>query len=665
MLALVEIGHFCLILALLCASIQMALGFIPAPFIADLDKRQWARILQIMSAGLVCAAFGMLIHSFVTSDFSVALVAQHSHSAKPLLYKISGSWGNHEGSLLLWIVILVLFGGGFALTCGTLPARISVLTLSVQASVTSAFLAFSLFTSNPFARLENPPLDGKGLNPILQDIGLALHPPMLYVGYVGLSMAYALAVAGLIWGGGGDKGWERDWGAWMRPWVLVAWCALTLGIALGSWWAYYELGWGGWWFWDPVENVSLMPWLLATALIHSVIVVEKQGIFKNWTILLAILAFSLSLIGTFIVRSGLLTSVHAFASDPSRGVFILIIIMLAMGVPLGLFAWRGGAAAMQEGGDNKSTGQLLSRETGLMVNNVILAMATAIVMVGTLYPLGLELVSGQRVTVGPPYFAATFQPVMIVALLGMVVGPVLIWRGGMMKYGWRIIGMAAGGASMAAVAGMVFFNFSGHVGEGAISVTGLAGLAVLGWLAVGVGADMWARLKPHQITRLTQRLRILGLGVWGMWLGHLGMAMFLGGALGEGLGGREVIMRAKVGEVIQLGEMSYRFEIIETNLGANYESLTAQLVLENAAGTELTRLMPEKRFYPVAGQTTTEAAIKSGILGDEYAVLGDGDAEKGYSFRLYRKPFVSWIWGGAGVMALGGGLAFWSRRRRI
>lgn len=639
MVALAEVGHFALIMALIVSVIQSALPLVPARF----QLSGLASPLQISAMWLVFASFASLLYAFIISDFSVSLVAQHSHSAKPLIYKISGTWGNHEGSLLLWIVILVLFGGIFAMTSRNVDATLRLLTLSVQGIVTTAFIAFSLFTSNPFERLAEAPLEGRGLNPILQDVGLALHPPMLYLGYVGLSLAFSLAVAGLV-KGQVDSYWARM----MRPWVLSAWSALTAGIALGSWWAYYELGWGGWWFWDPVENASLMPWLAATALMHSVIVVEKRNQLKSWTILLAIMAFSLSLVGTFIVRSGLLTSVHSFASDPSRGVFILVILLIAIGIPLLLYAWRGPQLV------SASDAGAISRDTALIFNNIILVIATAIVLIGTFYPLGLELFAGQRITVGPPYFDASFNPIMALGLIGMVLGPITAWRKGLLPKYRFVIGSAIGGAVIAIGGGIAL--------TGALSPAALAGLGLFGWLAIGILADMHHHIKWHRAGRFA-RLTKMGAASWGLWLGHLGMALFLMGALGDGLGKSEVTVRAKPGDVIALDDRRYRFVGISQNQGPNYGTVTANLILETLEGQEIARLAPEKRFYPAERQTTTEAAIRPRFSGDDYAVLGDGDDEIGYSLRLYHKPLVSWIWGGGFIMAVGGIMAFIGRRR--
>ena len=637
-----ELGHFALILAFLMSAFIAVLPFFGLRRDASALVALAAPATLAMAAA-VCLSFAALIAAFVTSDFSVALVASHSHSTKPLIYKISGTWGNHEGSLLLWIVILAIFGAALAAGGRDMEAGLKTRTLAVQAMVTCGFLAFCLFTSNPFERLEIAPLDGRGLNPILQDPGLALHPPTLYVGYVGLSMAFAFAVAGLI-----EGRINRDWARHVRPWVSAAWCALTAGIALGSWWAYYELGWGGWWFWDPVENASLMPWLAATALLHSTIVVEQRGTLKSWTVLLAILAFSLSLVGTFIVRSGLLTSVHSFASDPARGVFILFILLAAVGVPLVLFAFRGPQLT------SRQDFALLSRESGLILNNFLLTAATVVVLVGTFYPLALEMVTGARITVGPPYFDATFNPIMAALVAAMAFGPVMAWRRGMLP--------ARRTVALGAVAGACLLIGGGVMLATDIGAGGLAGLALLGWLAVGICGDIVHRLKPWA-TGMGSRAAALPAPVWGMWTAHAGMVVFLIGALGSGLFQTEVVVRATPGQSIDIAGKTMIFRGVEARQGPNYVTETA--VLELRDGTDILAVMtPEKRFYNAERQTTTEAAIRPRLSGDDYAVLGDGTAEAGYTLRLYRKPFVSWIWGGAGLMALGGGIAAIGRRGR-
>ena len=645
-----EFSHFALFLALIASGCQAIL-----PLCGSLNntgdgaslKRYLtgsADLFALVAAASVLFAFAGLVWSFVVSDFSVALVASHSHSAKPLIYKISGTWGNHEGSLLLWIVILVLFSAVLSLSRQQMSALLKARVLAVQGIVTTAFLAFSLFTSNPFERLDPAPVDGRGLNPILQDIGLALHPPMLYLGYVGLSMAFSFAVAGLINGQA-----DRDWARAMRPWVSAAWCALTLGIALGSWWAYYELGWGGWWFWDPVENASLMPWLAATALLHSILVVEKTEQLKSWTILLAIMAFSLSLVGTFIVRSGLLTSVHSFASDPARGVFILGILLVSIGIPLVLFAWRGPQLASQR------QARLLSREAGLIANNFLLTAATLIVLIGTFYPLGLEVATGARITVGPPYFEATFNPVMAILVVCMAGGPLLVWRAGIMPSARTALIAGGIGAGVAVVAGAAMAS--------GLSAAALAGLALVGWLGVSIGGDILARLKPFQMGAFAGRMKTVTGPVWGMWIAHFGMVVFLIGALGEGLFQTEVITRAKPGDTIMLAGRHATFTGIEARQGPNYQTETAIIELRDQ-GQLVSVLTPEKRFYPAARQTTTEAAIRTRLAGDDYMVLGDGDAASGYTLRLYHKPLVSFIWLGAVMMALGALTAIFTRPRR-
>ena len=635
-----ELGHFALILAFV-----MSLMLAVLPFYAVTRNHVGLMhvvmpVTLVMAAG-VLVAFAALVWAFVTSDFSVALVASHSHSAKPMIYKISGTWGNHEGSLLLWIVILVVFAALLALRGQHMPLRLKVMTLGVQGVVSAAFMAFSLFTSNPFERLSPAPLDGNGLNPILQDPGLALHPPTLYVGYVGLSMAFSFAVAGLL-----DGRIDRVWAVSVRPWITAAWCALTAGIALGSWWAYYELGWGGWWFWDPVENASLMPWLAATALIHSISVVAAREGFKSWTVLLAIVAFSLSLVGTFIVRSGLLTSVHSFASDPARGVFILGILLVAIGVPLALFAWRGPQLAGDSGFD------LVSREFGLLVNNFLLTAATIVVLIGTFYPLALEMINGARITVGPPYFDATFNPIMGALVVAMVVGPVMVWRRGTLP-ALKTVLLTAGLAAVVSV--LAALTLATDIG-----VAGIVGLAMTAWLAAGILADVGHRLGLGRRRVAAAAGRAIPLPVWGMWCAHFGMVVFLLGALGNGLFASESVVRAKPGDIIPLAGKEFVFSGVEQRQGPNYVTLTAVLELRRN-GVPIAVMTPENRLYTAERQTTTEAAIRPRISGDDYAVLGDGDAETGYTLRLYRKPLVSWVWAGAAMMAIGGLLAAMGR----
>ncbi|MDP6219092.1 MAG: heme lyase CcmF/NrfE family subunit [Alphaproteobacteria bacterium] len=641
-----EIGHFALVLAFV---LSVLTGTVPLVAL----RRGWHSLAKLaipatlIMAAAVILSFAALVSAFLASDFSVALVASHSHSAKPWIYKFSGTWGNHEGSLLLWIVILALFAALLAMGGRGIATGLKIRTLAVQALTSAGFLAFCLFTSNPFARLDPPPLDGRGLNPILQDPGLALHPPTLYLGYVGLSMAFSFAVAGLI-----EGRIDRDWAHHMRPWVTAAWCALTAGIALGSWWAYYELGWGGWWFWDPVENASLMPWLAATALLHSTIVVEQRGALKSWTVLLAILAFSLSLVGTFIVRSGLLTSVHSFASDPARGVFILGILLVAVGIPLLLFAIRGPQIT------SRSDFALISREGALILNNFLLTSATIVVLVGTFYPLALEMVTGARITVGPPYFDATFNPIMGALMAAMGVGPLLAWRRGIIA-GMRKIMLMAGATMLVLLLAVVMA--SAAIGSG-ISIAGMAGLALLFWLGAGILVDIIYRLKPGK-AGIAARAAQLPTPLIGMWIAHFGMVIFLAGALGNGLFATEVVVRATPGDSVDVAGRQMTLRAVEARQGPNYVTETAVIDVRED-GRLLAVMTPEKRFYTAERQTTTEAAIRPRFGGDDYAVLGDGTDATGYTLRLYRKPLVSWIWAGAGLMAIGGAVAAIGRVRR-
>ena len=626
-----EIGHFSLIFAFVLSLCQSLAPIYAARKSIDVIHSVTIR-LAILNAIFVSISFSCLVWAFIVSDFSVALVAEHSHSSKHMIYKISGSWGNHEGSLLMWIVILSVFGAGLALTQKTMGLLQKSATLGVQGVISAAFIAFSLFTSNPFERLSLPALNGNGLNPVLQDIGLALHPPTLYVGYVGLSLAFSFAVAGLI-----TNSVDRNWARYMRVWVQIAWCALTLGIGLGSWWAYYELGWGGWWFWDPVENASLMPWLVATALLHSVIVVEQRDLLKSWTVLLAITGFSLSLLGTFIVRSGLLTSVHSFASDPTRGLFILSILIFSIGPPLLLFAIQGPKI--------KTNGylHLLSRETGLVLNNFLLICASIIVLIGTFYPVALEIATGMKITVGPPYFEATFNPIMALLVIMMGIGPFLVWKRGILPKSNEIWIFAI--ASTALISAISFWA------SPELSISALAGIATAGWLGITILCDIFVKIQklnrnsdfwPH----------VLHLQ-WGMWIAHFGIVIFLVGALGDGIYKTESVARMHIGDKIFLGSDSAELQAISTRNGSNYEALVATLKLSDSDNKQIGILYPEKRIYPVERQTTTEAAIRQTVTADYYAVLGDGNKADGYTIRLYHKPFVSWIWLGIIMMASG------------
>jgi cytochrome c-type biogenesis protein CcmF len=589
---------------------------------------------------LVGFAFLALTQAFVRSDFSLAVVLHNSHSLKPLIYKISGVWGNHEGSLLLWVLILTLFGAACAAFGQGLPATLKARVLAVQSAVGAAFLAFLLFTSNPFERIANPPLDGQDLNPLLQDPGLAFHPPFLYLGYVGLSMAYSFAVAALI-----EGRVDAAWGRWVRPWTLAAWLFLTVGIALGSWWAYYELGWGGFWFWDPVENASFMPWLIAAALLHSAIVVEKREALKAWTVLLAILAFGFSLTGTFIVRSGVLTSVHAFASDPARGVFILAILAVFIGGALVLFAVRAGA--MQASG----LFALVSREAALVANNILLAVAAFVVFVGTLWPLVAELALGRKLSVGPPFFDAAFTPFMVALAVILPLGAILPWKRARLRQGLaRLTGALALALAGAALVWAV------QTGRSPLAPVG-AGLAL--WLVAGAARDLWLRAGG-----VAGRLRRLPRADWGRAVAHGGFGVAIFGIAALTAWDVEDIRVAQVGESFEVSGYEITLAAVERVQGPNWQADRGEMRVARD-GRQIAVLYPEKRFYPVAGMPTTEAAIRSTALGDLYLVLGDRQADGGWAVRTYIKPFAGWIWGGAILMAAGGLLSLSDRRYRI
>ena len=636
-----ELGHLALIAALVVAVVQTV---IPLYGAAVDDRRLMAiarpaAMVQFLAIGI---SFAALTHAYLVSDFSVMNVAMNSHSSKPLIYKISGVWANHEGSMLLWVLILALFGAAVAAFVRNLPLGLRARTLAVQGVIGVGFLAFILFTSNPFERIPNPPLDGNGLNPLLQDIGLAMHPPMLYLGYVGLSTTFSFAVAALL-EGRVDPAWAR----WVRPWTLAAWCALTAGIALGSGWAYYELGWGGWWFWDPVENASLMPWLAATALLHSAIVVEKRGALKSWTVFLALVAFAMSLLGTFLVRSGVLTSVHAFAVDPERGLFILGLLAIAIVGSFILFAWR--APQMESGGMFRP----ISREGGLVLNNLIMSTAAATVLIGTLYPLVLESMTGEKVSVGPPYFEATVVPIMVPAILALALGPLLAWKRANLKA--ALIKLWPSYLATAGMAIVALVVLGAPVGA-------ILGLSLAVWLAVSVVVELADRIKLFRIPFGQSASRAAGLprAAYGMSLAHLGMAVFILGAVGETFFSSEVVRYADPGDTIEIAGRELVFEGIEHRQGPNYVAQVGIFRLENGDLME-----SERRVYPVEQTSTTEAAIRPRAWGDIYAVLGE-KADNGRStVRIYVKPLVLWIWIGCGLMTLGGLVSLADRRLRV
>ncbi|MGJ8615779.1 MAG: heme lyase CcmF/NrfE family subunit [Sulfitobacter sp.] len=637
-----ELGHFALILAFGVAMIQMVVPMIGA------ERRLpgWMAVAEPAAMAqftLTALAFGALMWAFITSDFSLKLVVANSHSAKPMLYKISGTWGNHEGSMLLWVFIVSLFGAMAAWFGGGLPPTLRARVLSVQAAIGVAFYAFILFTSNPFLRLATPPFDGRDLNPLLQDPGLAFHPPFLYLGYVGLSMTFSFAVAALI-----EGRVDAAWGRWVRPWTLAAWIFLTIGIALGSWWAYYELGWGGFWFWDPVENASFMPWLLAAALLHSAIVVEKRESLKSWTILLAILAFGFSLIGTFIVRSGLLTSVHAFANDPERGVFILMIMAVFMGGALVLFALRAGAM------EAKGVFGLVSRESALVVNNLLLAVACFVVFVGTMWPLLAEMFFDRKLSVGPPFFNAAFSPFMVALGLIMPIGSVMPWKRAAIKralYPLRYVFVLA-----LALAGLAFAMQTGR------SILGPVGLFLGAWLVMGTGVEL--ALRTGRGSNRLQRLRRLPRADWGKATAHAGLGVTIAGIAGLTAWSVDDIRVAQIDQPFDVGAYTLTLTGVEEMRGPNYLSTMGQVTL--AKGTrEISQLRPEKRFYPVAQMPTTEAAIDYNLLRDVYVVIGDQQDGGGWTVRTYIKPLTNWIWIGCALMALGGLLSLTDRRFRV
>jgi cytochrome c-type biogenesis protein CcmF len=643
-----ETGHFALILSLFVAAAQALLGLWGA-------ARADARMMQAASGAgvgllvLIGVAFAALMHAYVISDFSLVNVASNSHSAKPMLYKISGVWGNHEGSLLLWVTILALFGAAVVAFGRNLPRPLKARVVGVQGLVALAFTAFILFTSNPFERLARPPFDGNGLNPLLQDPGLAFHPPFLYLGYVGFSMAFSFAIAALI-EGKVDAAWAR----WVRPWTLAAWVFLTLGIALGSWWAYYELGWGGWWYWDPVENASFMPWLAGTALLHSALVVEKRDALKSWTILLAILTFSLSLLGTFLVRSGVITSVHSFASDPGRGLFILAMLTLVAGGSLMLYAFR--APALKAGG----LFQPVSREGGLLFNNLLMSIAAGSVLLGTLYPLFIDALSAGKVSVGPPFFNSVFIPLMVPLIASMAVGPMLTWKRSDL---WVVLKRL----KFVFAASLTFSLAIWILAGGRISdLAAAGGLLLAAWLFL---ASLWelgerALLFKAPFAESLTRLRQIPLAAYGMTLAHAGMAIVIVGIVGSSTWMEEHIQNMPLGGTVKLHDLEVKLEAAQEVPGPNYSALKGTFSLSRN-GTEILKLEPERRQYRMPPRPTTETAIHSTWLGDYYTVIGDPAPGGGYVTRFYWQPMIPWLWSGALIMALGGLVSLFDRRHRI
>jgi cytochrome c-type biogenesis protein CcmF len=638
-----ELGHFALILALAMALAQSVLPLIGA----STGNRHWMALARPSARGqflFVVLAYMALTQAFVGNDFSVLYVAQHSNSALPLVYRFTAVWGGHEGSILLWVLIL----SGWTLAVSLFSAQLDEPTvariLGVMGLVSTGFLLFTLFTSNPFLRLLPAAPNGEDLTPLLQDPGMVIHPPMLYMGYVGFVVAFAFAISALL-SGRLDAAWAR----WSRPWTTVAWCFLTFGIALGSFWAYYELGWGGWWFWDPVENASLMPWLAGTALIHSLSVTEKRGGFKMWTALLAIITFSLSLLGTFLVRSGVITSVHAFATDPTRGVFILGFLALVIGGSLALFAWR--APKVGVGGSFEP----VSRESMLLANNVLLIVACAAVMLGTLYPLVVDAMGLGKLSVGPPYFNAVFVPLMAPALFLMGVGPMARWRQASAIDLARRLRWAAGVSLAAAlIAPLMLGHWTPMIGFGLLLAT---------WIASSTALNLFTRLRDHPAPAWSQRLRAQPGSYYGMLLAHFGMAVFVAGVTVVSGYAVEKDVRMEPGETVTLGAYVFRLDGIGERRGPNYTAVRATLsVTDN--GRPLGTLNPERRVYTVSRSPMTETDIARGFTRDLYVALGEPVSATAWGMRVYYKPLVGWIWGGCVLMALGGVLAVLDRRYR-
>ena len=641
-----ELGHYALVLALALGLIQSVAPIIGAQTRDDALMRL-ATSTALMQFVLVAVSFGALTTCYVTSDFSVTTVFENSHSLMPLIYKFTSVWGNHEGSMLLWVLILSLFGALVAAFGVNLPATLKAHVLAVQSWVATAFYLFILLTSNPFLRLPQAPVEGRDLNPILQDLGLAIHPPLLYLGYVGFSISFSFAIAALI-EGRIDAAWAR----WVRPWTLMAWMFLTVGIAMGSYWAYYTLGWGGFWFWDPVENASLMPWLAGTALLHSAVVMEKRNALKVWTILLSILTFSLSLIGTFLVRSGVLTSVHSFANDPARGVFILIILVLFIGGGLALFAWR--SSTLKQGGLFAP----ISREGSLVFNNLFLTTACLTVFVGTLYPLALEAFTGGKISVGGPFFNLTFGPLFVALMFAMPFGPLLAWkRGDLLGVAQRLMTAFAVGLIAIAAAFAI---------KGGSSVLAPFGVGLAFYVMMGAVVDLVERTGLMRLPLTTVRMRATGLprSTWGTAVAHFGIAMSMLGIISAGTWGTEKIVALKPTQIVSLSGYDLSFDGLVERTGPNYNAVVAKFTVREG-GVPLGVMEPSKRNFSARATSTNEAALMARGAGQLYLSLGDTNSDGSIAVRLYYKPLVLLIWLGALVMMLGGGLSLSDRRLRV
>jgi cytochrome c-type biogenesis protein CcmF len=636
-----EVGQFALILALLLALVQSAAPLWGA-WRGDRTLMALGRAAARLQAGFVILAFACLAYAYVTCDFSVALVAEHSNTAQPLPYRFAATWGSHEGSMLLWVLILAIFGGGVAFFGGTLRETLQARVLGIQGLIGVAFLGFLIFTSNPFLRLDPAPPEGTELNPLLQDPGLVFHPPMLYLGYVGFSMAFCFAVAALI-EGRVDAAWAR----WVRPWVLAAWIPLTIGITLGSAWAYYELGWGGWWFWDPVENASLMPWLLGTALLHSALVLERRGALVSWTILLAILTFSMSLVGTFLVRSGILTSVHAFAVDPRRGVYVLGIIGVTTGASLLLYGWR--APAIRSGAHF----QPLSREGGIILNNLFLSVLCAVVFWGTFQPVIIEMMNGDKISVGPPFYARTFAPLAIPLLALVVFGPMTNWRRDKARQMLLRLRVPAAVAAAVLLIALVFGGLKGVITAG--------GLALAAWLLAG-GAAILGRRWWAQRAYLGRALRTTPRALVGLTLAHAGLGLVVLGITGVTAWHSDKVLSMRPGDTVAFAGRTLTLSKLETTAGPNYEARTARFTVKGQGAPF--ELRSERRFYPSAQSQTTEAGIHVRPQGNLYVSVGE-ESGAGIVVRLWNHPLIVWIWLGGLTMALGGAVSLSDRRLRL
>ena len=643
---LTETGQFALILAFVISLLQASVS-LTGTLRDDRQAMVFASVAATIQFVCIACSYAVLTRAFIVSDFSLAVVASNSHTLKPMLYKVAGVWGNHEGSMLLWVLILSLFGASVAIGGARLPEKLQANTLAVQGMISAGFIAFILFTSNPFARLFPVPAEGYGLNPILQDPGLAFHPPFLYLGYVGFSIAFSFSAAALI-----EGKVDASWARFMRPWVLAAWSFLTIGIALGSAWAYYTLGWGGWWYWDPVENASFMPWLAGTALLHSALVVERRNALLSWTILLGILTFTLSLIGTFLVRSGVVTSVHAFANDPARGIFILILIAGAVGASLILYARR--VPTLNQG----SPFSMVSREAGLTLNNAFLSVACATVFIGTFYPLVIDILGHDKISVGPPYYNRTFLPIMVPLLFVMAVGPVLNWKRDTVSGALQRLRPAAVAATL--VLSLVLALTLGQ------SFLPAAAMALAAWLVAGSLVVLAHRLRlgrtaPAESLRLLRSTPAANIG---LVMAHAGLGLSVIGITGISAWSSEVVETMQVGGTTKIAGYDVRLASVGPVNGPNYSAERVTFVVTRD-GQAVTTLTSERRYFPEREQMTTVAGIRTSWSSNIYVAVGDPDNNRGWTVRLYHHPLVAWIWIGALMMAAGGFVSLSDRRFRI